>query len=370
MLRRSFLTSAALAPFALAADPKFTRVFFHDIAEVSSGFTDFAFAGAQRGFATGVQQKGRGRPEGFLLSSKDGGVSWQQEKLRFIPRTLFALESGSLWALSDKEDLWFSAEYGLDWRKLSKVKNVRQVHFLDAQNGFAFGDKKTALRTSDGGRKWSPIAEVAELQGDPQKAAFLCAASYGGKLVSIFGNSQANAEDLPSFMPPEWMDPRSAAALRRERPALTLALDSSDGGKTFKTSNVSAFGRVSRVRIAEGGEGIILIRFNASFPYGGEVYRFAPGKAESMKQILRPKDVTLSDALYIPGQGYYAAGTQRAPEGQMPIPSPVKVLFSPSGEEFFDVAVDYRAEARSVILAQAGKEIFAATDEGMILQLK
>ncbi|MDX2269551.1 MAG: hypothetical protein NW208_15720 [Bryobacter sp.] len=368
MLRRSFVSASLAAPFAAAAEPKFRRVFFHDKEKIASGFSGFAFPTTERGFVTGVQREGSGRLQGFLLSTKDGGSTWQEARLRFVPIFLQALEPGFLWAMSNKREIWFSAEYGLDWRKLSKLKQALTLHFVDPQNGFAAGVEKMAWKTVDGGRKWQPIAAATEAQGEKKYAAFQCIASHKGKLVSIFGNSQANRAYANPFGTPDWMQPEFAK-LRRPRPALTLVLDSSDGGETFRNTSASTFGEVRQVRIGESGEGVVVVQFRGSFTYGGEVYRFRAGQAKELELMLRPKDIEVHDALHVPGQGYYVAGTSRTSDIDLPVPTPVKILFSFDGKEFLDVAVDYRAEARRVFLAYAGRNVFAATDEGMILKL-
>ena len=55
---------------------------------------------------------------------------------------------------------------------------------------------------------------------------------------------------------------------------------------------------------------------------------------------------------------------------QLPIPGKVKIIRSDNGASWTEIVVDYRATARRVILAAAGRnEIWAATDTGMILKL-
>jgi hypothetical protein len=56
---------------------------------------------------------------------------------------------------------------------------------------------------------------------------------------------------------------------------------------------------------------------------------------------------------------------------QIPIPRKVVILRSKDAEHWTEMSVDYRATARRVVLATAGpNSLWAATDTGMILQLK
>ncbi len=364
MFRRSFLAGPLLG---LAAPPeRFRRVFFHDKDKVSSGFADFTMFAPGRGIAVGAQaQLPNGRLRGFSVMTADDGQTWSEAKLDFIPISVFALDS-LIWAVADNQDLWFSAEGGRDWRKISKVRNCLRVHFVDDQTGFAVGIRKTVLRTSDGGRKWSPVAEAERVDGERDTTAYTCLASAGRNLVSIFGNTQALRRRR--FSPvPDWMDPEAA---RRDAqvPTLTIALDSSDGGKTFQTRRVSAFGQVHRVRTAPGGQGFILVKFGPHFPYGGEIYRFRAESSAPLERLFRSREYTLHDFLYT-GRGIYLAATKRGEGADLPIPAPVKILFSSNLSDFKEIPVDYRAEATRVYLSQSKQVPFAATDEGMILKL-
>jgi hypothetical protein len=363
MLRRSFLATPLLAA---PASPKFQRVFSHDKDRVSSGFTDFAMFAPGRGIALGTQATlPNGRPQGLAVSTEDDGKTWTESNLNFLPISLHARDA-LLWAVASNQDLWFSAEGGRDWRKISKVRNCFRVHFIDDQTGYAVGFRKTVLRTTDGGRKWSPLPEAAKIDGDPDTTAFVCVASAGQKMVSIFGNTQSRR--LRRFdSVPDWMDPESAKR-DFQVPSLTIALDSNDGGKTFRPSRVSAFGNIHRVRTAPGGQGFILVKFGPYFPYGGELYRFRAQPGATIERLYRSREYTLHDFLST-SQGLYLAATQRSNNSDLPIPTPVKILFSENLTDFREIPVDYRAEANSVFLSLSDTTPFAATDEGMILKL-
>lgn len=369
MRRREFV-AAALSPAVLpGAGKKFARVFFFDKDNVTGGFTDFAMLSPQRGVAIGSYSDTRrgGDLKGMMVATNDGGKSWQETPLKFEPVSLCALDS-MLWAVSLKEELWFSAEGGRDWTKLAKLKHVLRVQFLDAQIGFAVGARKTALRTEDGGRKWKPIPEAAKSSGSIDTAAFTWVSTSRGRFVSLFGNTQTFRRPRRFSEQPDWVDP-SAARLEAERPSLTLALDSNDKGLTFKPSQVAAFGQVHRVRVAADGQGLIVMKFDRFFNYGGELYQFRANTNSAIDRVLRPQDKTLHDAIWVPGDGAYVAMTRRFNNAQLPVPTPVEIWHSRDLVQFQPLPVDYRAEARTVYLSEVEGRVFAATSEGMILQL-
>ncbi len=370
MLRRTFLAAAALPALGQSAPRRFVRRFYHDKDQFTSAFADFAMLTRQRGLALGVQAKlPDGRPTGIMISTSDGGATWQEAPLKFLPVSLFALENSSLWAVSDKQEIWFSAEGGREWRKLSRAKNALRVHFLNDQIGFAVGARKTALRTKDGGKTWKPIPEAEKSAGNPETAAFTWVTTAGGRLVSIFGNTQAFRRRRASrYLPPDWMDP-NVARLDMESPSITLALDSKDAGESFKPATVNAFGNLHRVRVAPDGQGLILLKFERYFPYGGELYRFRADASTPIERVYRPENQTLQDMVWIPGEGAFVAVTARPNKVQLPVPGPVKVMHSRDLQTWTEIPVDYRAEANAVILSEVLGQLWMATDDGMILQL-
>jgi hypothetical protein len=290
--------------------------------------------------------------------------------LKFVPNSLFALDSSLIWAVSAKEEVWFSDEGGLAWRKLGRAKNAARVHFLDEKNGFAVGVRKTALRTRDGGKTWDTIPEAAQTIGHVDTTAFNWVCATGPRLVSIFGNTQAmrRSRYYGPEPPPEWMDPEKARDLR-EAPSITVSLDSKDRGQTFKAASVSAFGNVHRVRVAADGQGLILLRFERYFPYGGELYRFRTGGDSKIERVLRTENDTLQDAVWIPGDGAYVAMTARPGKMMLPVPGAVKVVHSRDLETWTEIPVDYRAEGSTAFFGAAGGKLMLATSDGMILEL-
>ena len=119
MLNRRTLLSV-LPALAFAQNRKFVRSFFFLKPESKLILLDFAFGSDKRGWAVGGVLSER-RVKGLMLATTDGGNSWNQTELSFIPNSLFALDDSFLWAVSDRGEIWSSAEGGKDWKKVSLI---------------------------------------------------------------------------------------------------------------------------------------------------------------------------------------------------------------------------------------------------------
>jgi hypothetical protein len=109
--------------------------------------------------------------------------------------------------------------------------------------------------------------------------------------------------------------------------------------------------------------------FNESFQWPSEVYRLADGNTGS---VFRDKSPRVIDAQLYPGPHVYLAGVE--PTGKMnsaALPGKVKILKSDDFKTWTDMPVDYKAVARSVVMAGPDPaHVWVATDTGMILHLK
>jgi len=364
--RRTLL--ATLPTLALAQNQKFVRSFFYLKPDSRMVLIDFAVGSDKRMWAVGgIIAEGRGK--GTLLSSLDGGLTWQQSELRFLPRSLFALDDSSLWCVSEKGEVWFSAESGRDWKKLSKQDAALRVHFLNNQTGYLVGIKKTFMRTDDGGKTWRHVPEAAQVAGSAENFTYNWVKFWNGKIGLASGSSQTpvrsrrRAVDLPDWMEPE------LAAFRSDKPHMMVSLETMDGGATWRKQEVSGFGTVHRSVIGSDGTGLTLIKFNKSFEYGGELYAFYPKFNKKPGLILRLKEVEFQDILYIPGDGAYLACTERL--GPLPVPTKVRIKHSKDLQTWTDIPVDYRAIAQKITLgATPSGKVFAALDQGTILALR
>ncbi len=364
--RRALL--ATLPATLLAQQRRFVRSYFFIEPETKLILSDLAVGSDRKLWAVGATVSDRSRPKGALVSTDDGGQSWQLAPLRFLPNSLFALNDSSLWAVSDKGEVWYSAESGRDWKKLSREKNALKVHFLNNQTGFLVGAKKTLMRTDDGGRKWRHVPEAAQVTGNPDNFVYRSVEFWNGKIGLVNGNVElepANRRRGPDL--PDWMTPERG--ILNDRPRVLVTLESTDAGTTWKKQEVSGFGYVHRSIIGSDGQGFTLLKFRKGFPFGGELYRFAVAGEKKSGLLLRLKDLEFQDVCYIPGDGVYLACTERL--GALPVPTKVRVKYSRDMVNWSDIAVDYRAVAsRITLLPTPSGQVFAALDQGTILALR
>jgi len=365
--RRSLIGSFPL--LAVAQQRKFARNFFYIDPQKKLILVDFAFGSDRRGWALGGILD-EGRAKGAMLSTQDGGKTWQQTELRFIPNSLFVLDDSALWAVSDRGEIWSSAEGGRDWKKLTRKENALRVFFIDNLKGFLVGRKKTLMQTDDGGKNWRHVAVAAQVAGDAESFTYHTVNFWNGKLGLVTGGvePEERLRRRRRVELPDWMEPE-IASYRNMTPHVMVSLETRDAGATWTKQEASGFGQVHRATIGSDGVGLTLIKFNKSFDYGGELYSFSLNGARKSQRIMRPKDLELQDVLYIPGDGTYLACTERL--GILPVPTKVRIKHSKDLTNWTDIAVDYRAAAQKVVLsATPSGKVFAALDQGTILALQ
>ena len=165
------------------------------------------------------------------------------------------------------------------------------------------------------------------------------------------------------------MDPESAQS-RRQFPALTLMLQTLDGGAAWRGFTASLMGRMTRLRLAPYGGGLALIEFDETFEYPSEVFRLGAGENQ-IRRVYRNKEHAVTDMAIAPDGWSYLAGIQTPGTVRLPVPGKVRILRSPDGSVWTEDPADYRATANRVYLAKsADGQLMAATDTGMILRLE
>lgn len=377
-MMKTFLL-ACLLVLPVAAQ-KWTIQYFFDEMKQELELTDLAFPTPERGIAVGaIYDKASGRERDVAVLTSDGGKHWTVQPIKEYPRSIFFLNESNGWMVTDR-GLWFTDEAGRNWKKLSEQikpnKNLEpettiglllRVWFLDEKHGFGVGLQKTIVETKDGGRTWSAVAAAAEPAGNPAYTAYTHIIFADPMHGVIVGGSQPprNGEGMRGSLP-AWMDPERAAK-RKQVPTLTLLAQTEDGGVTWKSSTVPLFGLPTSVRFT-GREGLIVMGFNESFQWPSEVYRMA-GKDTS--RVFRDKTPRIIDSQLYPGPHVYLAGVE--PTGKMnsaAIPGKVRILKSDDFNTWTEMPVDYKAVAKSVVIAGPDPEhLWVATDTGMILHL-
>ena len=354
------------APVA-GQDAEWKSQYFYDQAQSSLVIRDFQFPSAQRGVAVGFVLKGNHRQPAAVVTS-DGGAHWEMTKPAELPVSLFFLNEGLGWMVTEGS-LWKTAEAGRSWTRICKLPSERilRVYFLDASNGWAVGLRKTVLETHDGGVTWAPVKAAATLPGESAYSAYTWVAFATPKSGLIGGYNLPPRRGAPSL--PSQLDPQSAASIR-DVPHLSYSLETSDSGKNWRPSSVSLFGDTTKVRFLPDGSGIGLIEYSQYFRLASEVFTvdWHTGKSES---VYKDAKFGITDVWRMADGTVYLAGAVALGRMRNLVEGRVQVLRSQDNKTFRAMAVDYRASANRVILAcPDGQSIWMATDTGMILKLE
>ena len=356
---------AVMGVSPLAAQ-KWEIQYFYDHAKSTFIISDLQFPSAKRGVAVGVIREAK-REEPMSVVTADGGLHWQTVPLKETPVSLFFLNENLGWLVTTK-GLWQTVEAGRSWMKLPKIPgDIYRVHFVDPQNGWAIGAKKTALETHDGGQTWSPMSAAAADYGeDINYSAYTWITFATPRMGLITGWNIPPRRFGPAL--PDWVDPDTALR-QRDTPHLSYTLATSDGGAKWTPSSSSLFGTISRVRFAPGGKGLGLTQYSDTFRYPSEVYSIVwPGGATHT--VYRDAKFAVTDIWLASDGTAYLAGTAVRGRLRSVIPERVQVLSSEDLENWTPIPVDYHAEATAVILAASDDDnLWIATDTGMILKL-
>ena len=325
---------------------------------------DIHFPSSKCAFALGTQiTRGKGKP--VALRSLDNGKTWSLSPLKHHGRSAFFLSDRLGWVVTE-DGLARTSDCGGVWERVGREMGLARVWFRDEALGWAVGAPKKALTTRDGGRTWTKLTPSNNPTSNAERNVYAWVEFANDKFGAIVGWHTPQRRDAQF---PVWMDPESAQT-RRQFPALTLMLQTLDGGAAWKGFTVSLMGRMTRLRLAPPGGGLALIEFDESFEYPSEVYRLDAGDKE-IRRVYRHKEHAVTDMAMAPDGWSYLAGVQTPGTIRLPVPGKVKILRSRDGSVWTEDPADYRATANRVYLAKSpdGK-LIAATDTGMILRLE
>ena len=342
--------------------------YFFDETDSSLEIVAIQFPSETRGLAIGmINTKGKQKPVALITS--DGGKKWAQVLLKEAPFAIHCISDSQCWMATEK-GIWASEESGRDWKKLKGLDGVRAIHFTSATTGYAAGSRKMAWKTIDGGRNWTRMPEAAKPEASVENSIYSVIASFGKDML-IAGASNPPRRDRALY--PDWMEPERAST-RREWPSLVLMLETRDGGANWITTSASVFGRVTGI-VLGNSSALSLIEYQDAFQWPSEVLRidYATGKNVP---IYNQKQQAITSLAYGKKGEVVLAGIEAV--GSLhsnPIPSKVKILKGQvEGKEavlWVPIPVDYRAVAHRVHLARTPSgQLFAATDTGMILELR
>jgi hypothetical protein len=367
----------ALLSQALFAERWKVQYFFDENRETFL-IEDLVFPSAKRGIAVGTIRSENGKGRYTSIVTSDGGEHWTTIPLKDHPRSLFFLNDSTGWLLTD-HSLWSTDESGRTWKKVGDQPKpdkkigptppgglMTRIWFLDEKHGFGVGLQKSIFETKDGGATWTAVAEAAKPAANPAYASYSQIVFPNPKLGIILGQSVPPRLDDPRL--PTWMEP-DRAVKRRQLPTLKLEVETKSGGEKWSSTTAPLLGDVVALR-ASGSVGLAVFSFNESFEWPSEVYRLDLAKGTNALAF-HAKDRRIFDCALFPGPRAYIAAVE--PPGKLstlPIPGKVKILTSANLTDWTEMPVDYKAEARSVILAGPDPENqWAATDTGMVLHL-
>ena len=342
--------------------------YFYDRDKETLVFNDLKCPTARRCIAIGSieSDKGSGKPTAVVTS--DGGAHWAPVALKEQPVSLFMLDDSVGWIVCAKS-LWKTVEGGRGWERVGKLQpGILRVWFLDAKHGFAAGIKKSVLETTDGGVEWKPLAAAAEPKTREEYTVYNWIEFADGRNGLISGYSRPPRRGEGSDLP-DWVNAEKAAT-RREWPAVSITLDTHDGGKTWKPTTASLFGQITRVRLSPAGVGLGLIGFSQSFEWPSEVF-LVNWKTGKSTRVFRDHNRRITDVAMVSDKLGYLAGTEIPGKlQQTPIPGKLKMYKSTDLENWVEMETDYRATAAVAVLAAPDdSHVWVATDTGMILKL-
>jgi len=364
-MTRALLLLAALA--SAQAAPRWELSYFYDEARSNLNIVDLAWPSAARGIAAGIVTGRDGDERGAAAVTADGGRTWTLLPIKEIPHSLFFLDETHGWMVTAK-GLWRTVEAGRSWTKISSPKDVLRVHFIDENRGFAVGARKSMSETKDGGKTWKRVAAADTPKAKRDYTVYSNVVFFTKEQGVVTGwNRPPRRDDDPNQLP-AWIDPERAAR-RDEWPNMSIILQTQDGGVKWDLSTSSLFGRITRVRFDSTGRILALIEFSESFPYPSEVYYWSPKGEEKSARIYREKTRAVTDVFAFAGGAVYLAATPVEGRLRLPIAVPLKVLKSTDLASWSEMEVDYRATARHATFASSGKDLWMATDTGMILKL-
>jgi photosystem II stability/assembly factor-like uncharacterized protein len=217
--------------------------------------------------------------------------------------------------------------------------------------------------TSDGGRSWKFVPDSVAPDLPETRAIYTLAAKFESTvLLAGFMRPGGRRSRFPV-----WMEPELAAI--GMPPTSSFLLHSTDGGGRWTRHLLPSFGEIKRLRPAGPAAVFALVHHLDSLVKPTEILAIDLSTRKG-RSLYADKNRWLTD-LILPGEGrlFAAALDQEGRSGHPAIPAKLRLLSSRDGVSWRETEVDYRAEARSAVLASPGAgHAWVATDTGMILR--
>jgi hypothetical protein len=342
--------------FSLSAAPRWNIQFLYDHADSNFAIEDLQCPTPQNCVAGGLIDDKKGREQGAVVVTSDGGLHWSQYEVKERPISLFFLNDSAGWMVTDR-GLWSTVEGGRSWVKIQSRKGVLQTWFLDTNHGYITGLKGLVEETADGGKTWAKL-EASEKVPDAQLLSYDIV-TFRGPHGIIVG---ATDLDAPVLSNPG-----------REAPASgkVTILETLDGGKKWTSGTLPLDGELAQLRLSDKGAVVSLILYSdPKYPVGSAVFETLLGHREG-RAIFAERDRAATDiALLSDGSAVLATVEPPGNSTLAPIPGKLKMLKSANMKVWQEMDVDYRAVAqRAIIAAPDSHNIWVATDTGAILKL-
>lgn len=341
--------------------------YFYDEDDSSLTISDLEFKTKLSGVACGFISYQK-RVQGVVLLTRDGGQKWQRVDVPDVPIDIHFVDE-SLGFLLTNKGIYRTQERGLEWKKIKSASGMNTVYFLDAQRGFAAGMKKQLLATVDGGKNWTAVAEAGKPESRADITSYNWIAFRPNGMGIVLGG--ASPPRPVTMRVPNWADPETAMR-HREWPRLSIALDTQDGGKTWKHQTAPVFGRMARLRFGPGDSpyALSVLRYDYAFEFPSEVHLVNWNTGKSAPVFAR-KDSFVTDAGFTSTKAAFLAAIERpGTMAQSPLPGKLRMHGSADASLWVEMPVDYRAVGTFATLSviDAG-HAWVALDSGMILHL-
>jgi len=335
------------------ADSPSWKIQYHfDKDRESLSVEDVMFVSRDRGIAVGtLERENKKKPEGLVLVTRDGGAKWTPVPLSEPALDIFVVND-TVAFLATPTGIWKSDEFGLSWRKIKNQKGVVGLYFLDDQHGWAFGDQKLFIETTDGGKTWAEVPGAAQVSSNPDYTVYRWMQFITPNRGMAGGTSIPPRPSSRHGRLPNWADPE-AASKRREWPTLSIGLDTADGGKTWKSHTAPIFGIPMRLVFGTEARGLGLIRFENAFDYPSEVYQISPQTGKSVRAY-REKDRSVTDIGWLTPDRAVLVAIEPQGSPLLPLPGRLHVLESSDLENWTEMPVYWKAYAKDAVLACAG----------------
>jgi hypothetical protein len=273
--------------------------------------------------------------------------------------------TGQVLLAAGPSGVWRSADRGETWKLTHKTDGVQRVYLRDEFLGYALGSQKTVLETADGGETWNPLEAAAQPGTAPEFTTYHWV-DFVTPLVGVITGVSRPPREGRTEQYPAWLD-ADRSSRRKEWPGASITLETRDGGRNWKSSVTSIFGRLNRVRYSRNGLGLTLLEFHDDFEYPSEVYAIDLRKG-STDRAFRRKDRAVTDVLLQAGPRAWLTSIEPPANPAEEARGLVRLFTSTDLKDWQEMPLPVVAKAQRVWVAgNATGRVTAACDSGVIL---